>query len=201
MKQFLTSNLLKPSIFALASLFFLANPIHAEDVNLNEKPDTTTVSLAPYSFGLGAGVVSSLNSELKDESPAFMKLSIIQSINFADCWNAGLDLDWMLPGQNWAGELSMDYLLSKGSFQPFFGAGAGIRYFDKTTTDFGNNIGASGTVHVGMLLDIMDELQLRIRVPFHIVANTAGDHGAGLDIGLLFSSPQRTSKVRKLKYP
>ncbi len=201
MKQFLTSNLLKPSIFALASLFFLTHPIHAEDVNLNEKADTTTVSLAPYSIGLGAGVVSALNSELKDESPAFMKMSIIQSITFADRWNMGLDIDWLLPGQNWAGELSLDYLLGKGSFQPFIGAGAGIRYFDKPSADFGNNIGASGTVHVGMLLDIMDELQLRIRVPYHIVANTAGDQGVGLDIGFLFSSPQRTSKVRKLKYP
>jgi hypothetical protein len=186
------------NLYLLAALALLGQNVFAEDVNLSEKPETTTVSLSPYSLGLGAGVISALNPELKDESPAFMKLSIIQSITFADRWNVGLDADWLLPGKNWGGELSLDYLLGSGGFQPFIGAGGGIRYFDKT--DFGHDIGASGTVHVGMLIDVLDELQLRVRVPFHIVANDAGDRGVGLDVGFLFSSPQRTTKVRKLKY-
>ncbi len=184
----------------LGTLAFGAATASAEDLNLNEKPDTVTISLSPYSAGFGGGVVSSLNDELSARSAAFMKLSLIQSINFADHFNMGLDLDWMLPGQNWAAELSLDYLLATGAIKPFVGVGGGFRYWDKYGSDFGNDIGASGTVHAGMLLDVMDELQLRVRVPFHIVANTAGDRGVGLDIGLLFSSPLRNTKVKKLKY-
>jgi hypothetical protein len=184
----------------LVGLALSGKMARAEDVNLSETPETTSVSLSPYSLGLGAGVISALNPELQDEGPAFMKMSLIQSITFADRWSIGLDMDWLLPGQNWGGELSLDYLLASGSFQPFIGAGGGFRYFDKKGSDFGHDIGASGTVHFGMLVDVLDELQLRIRVPFHIVANDAGDRGVGVDVGFLFSSPQRTTKVRKLKY-
>ncbi len=192
---------MKKSILCLiATLALSGQALHAENVNLAETPETTSVSLSPYSFGFGGGVITALNPELKKESPAFLKMSIIQSITFAERWNMGLDIDWLVPGQNWGGEMSIDYLMGAGSFQPFVGAGGGFRYFDKTGTDFGHDIGASGTVHVGMLLDILDELQLRIRVPFHIVANDAGDRGIGLDVGILFSSPLRKTSVRKLKY-
>jgi hypothetical protein len=195
---------MKTRLLTLAAAFVLAGgavkSVKAEELNLNEKPDTVQVSLAPYSLGLGAGVISALNDELMDESPAFLKLSLIQSIQFAERWNMGLDLDWMLPGQNWGGELTLDYLLATGNFKPFIGAGGGFGYFDKSGSDFGHDIGASGTVHIGMILDVMDELQLRIRVPFTVVANDAGDRGVGVDVGFLFSSPLRNTKVRKLKY-
>ncbi len=187
-------------LFMTAALILSVRTARAEDVNINEKPETTMVSLMPYSLGVGAGVFSALNTELQDESPAFLKLSIIQSINFADRFNLGLDADWLAPGNNWGGELSLDYLLATGTFKPFFGAGGGIRYFDKANSNFGHDLGVSGTVHVGMIFDVMDELQLRIRVPFTLVANDAGDRGVGLDVGILFSSPQRTSRVKKLKY-
>ena len=192
---------MKTSMLTLAAFLAFAGPkAMAEELNLNEKPDTVAASLSPYSFGLGGGVISSLNDELSDESPSFLKLSVTQSIQFQEHWVAGLDLDWMLPGQNWGGDLTLDYLLATGSFKPFIGAGGGFRYFDKQGSSFGNDIGASGTVHAGMLLDVLDELQLRIRVPFHVVANTAGDRGVGVDVAFLFSSPLRNTKVKKLKY-
>jgi hypothetical protein len=172
----------------------------AEDLNLNEKPDTVkTASLSPYSLGLGAGVVSAINDELSDRSAAFLKLSIIQSLQFTDHMAAGLDLDWLAPGQNWGGELTVDYLMATGAIKPFVGVGGGIRYFDKAGP-FGDNLGAAGSVHAGLMLDVMDELQLRIRVPYHVVANKAGDQGVGIDVGFLFSSPLRTTHVKKLKY-
>jgi hypothetical protein len=184
----------------IVTMALMGQVAQAEDVDLSEKPETTSVSLAPYSLGLGAGVITALNPELEKVSPAFMKMSIIQSITFQDRWNMGLDIDWLIPGQNWGGELTVDYLMAQGAFQPFIGAGGGFRYFDKKGTSFGQDIGASGTVHVGMLLDVLDELQLRIRVPFHLVGNEAGDRGIGLDVGFLFSNHHRTTKVRKLKY-
>ncbi len=192
---------MKNHILTLAtSIVLLGQSARAEDVNLSEKADTTTVSLSPYSLGFGTGVFSPINQELRDRSPAFLKLTIMQSISFADRWTAGLDMDWLLPGQNWGGELCLDYLMGAGAFQPFIGAGGGIRYFDKRGSDFGRDLGTSGTVHVGLLLDVMDEMQLRIRAPFTVVANDVGDRGFSIDVGVFFSSPQRTTKVRKLKY-
>ena len=192
---------MKTSMLTLAAFLAFAGPkAMAEELNLNEKPDTVVAFISPYSFGLGGGVISPLNDELSDENPTFLKLSVVQSIQFQEHWVAGLDLDWMLPGQNWGGDLTLDYLLATGSFKPFIGAGGGFRFFDKEGSSFGNDIGASGTVHAGMLLDVLDELQLRIRVPFHVVANTAGDRGVGVDVAFLFSSPLRNTKVKKLKY-
>lgn len=184
----------------LGAAAFAPRGAAAEDLNLSNKPDTIEASLSPYSLGLGAGVITALNDELSERSAAFMKLSIIQSIRFGEHLSMGLDLDWMLPGQSWGGELSLDYLMATGPIQPFVGIGGGFRYFDKYGSAFGDDLGASGTVHAGMLLDVMDELQLRVRVPFHVVGNTAGDQGVGVDVGFLFSSPLRTTKVRKLRY-
>ena len=186
------------ALAALLGAAAAATSARAEDLNLNEKPDTVQASLAPYSLGLGAGVVSAVNDELSARSAAFLKLSVIQSVQFTDHVAAGLDLDWLLPGQNWGGDLTLDYLILTGAIKPFVGIGGGIRYFDKPA--FGDGIGASGTVHAGLILDVMDEMQLRIRVPFHVVANKDMDQGVGLDVGFLFSSPLRTTKVKKLKY-
>ncbi len=182
-----------------AMLGAAAGSARAEDLNLNEKADTVQASLSPYSLGLGAGVISAVNEELSDRSAAFLKLSVIQSLQFTDHLAAGLDVDWMLPGQTWGGELTFDYLMATGAIKPFVGIGAGFRYVDKAG-DFGDNVGAAGSVHAGLLLDVMDELQLRIRVPYHVVANKTMVQGVGLDVGFLFSSPLRTTKVKKLKY-
>ncbi|HKP94703.1 MAG TPA: hypothetical protein VJ385_03000 [Fibrobacteria bacterium] len=193
---------MKMRLLTLAAMMALAGrPVKAEDLNLNEKPDTVQAPLSIYSFGLGAGVVSSINHELRDESPAFLKLSVLQSFIFADHWNIGLDMDWMLPGQNWGGDLSLDFLpLATGGIKPFVGAGGGFRYFDKHGSDFGHDVGASATVHAGVILDVLEELQMRIRVPYHVVANDAEDRSVGLDVGFLFSSPHRKTKVKKLIY-
>ncbi|MDB5106650.1 MAG: hypothetical protein JWP91_4339 [Fibrobacteres bacterium] len=185
---------------ALAVMALTGRTVMAEELNLNETADTVKASLSPLSFGIQGGVITPLNDELSDRSAAFMKLSLVTSINFQEHWVAGMDLDWLLPGQNYGLDLTVDYLLATGAFKPFIGAGGGFRYFDKRGSDFGNDIGAAGTVHAGMLLDVLDELQLRIRVPFHVVANTAGDRGVGIDAALLFSSPHRNTKVRKLRY-
>lgn len=185
---------------ALAALLgAAATSARAEDLNLNEKPDTVQASLSPYSLGLGAGVISAVNDELSARSEAFLKLSVIQSLQFTDHMAAGLDADWWLPGRTWGGELTLDYLIATGTIKPFVGVGGGIRYVDKAGP-FGDNLGAAGSVHAGLLLDVLDELQLRIRVPYHVVANKAGDQGVGIDVGFLFSSPLRTTKVKKLKY-
>src|SRR3954469_3790753 len=80
------------ALAALLGVAAAAPSARAEDLNLNEKPDTVQASLAPYSLGLGAGAISALNNELSDRSAAFLKLSVIQSLQFTDHMAAGLDL-------------------------------------------------------------------------------------------------------------
>ena len=187
-------------VLTLAAVLLASYVAKAEDLNLKEKPDTVQATLSPLSFGFGLGAISALNTELSDRSPAFLKISLSPTFEVNDHFIAGLDLDWMLPGQNFGAEMSLDYLPVTGAFRPFIGVGGGMRYFDKLGSDFGHDFGPSGTAHVGMLLDIMDELQLRLRVPFYVVGNTAGDRAVGFDASLLFSSPLRTTHVKKLKY-
>jgi len=171
----------------------------AENLNLNETPETTSVALSPYSLGGGLGVLGAVTPELSDESNAFLKITIAQTVRFQDHWDVGMDLDWWLPGNNLGGTINLDYVFNKGPFRPFIGAGVGMQnigYYAK----FGQGFGGQGTAHAGIYFDIMDELQLRVRVPYHFVANANMDQAAGLDIALLFSSPHRNTKVKKLKY-
>jgi hypothetical protein len=94
----------------------------------------------------------------------------------------------------------VSYLIGNAAFRPFLGAGAGFHYFDKAGQDFGDGLGPSAVAHVGLMLDVLDELQMRLRVPFPFVANKDQDRAVGLDVAVLFGSPLRTKKVRKLVY-
>lgn len=190
----------KHLVTLLAAFSLACAQARAEDLNLNERPDTVGAALSSYSFGLGAGTLASLSDALKDESEMFMKVSVIQSIAFTEMMIAGLDLDWNFPGTNWAGMLNLDFALGRGAFRPFVGAGAGMSYFNKRGEDFGEGLGPAGKLQAGFLLDVMDELQLRVRVPFTITANHEGDRTVGLDVGLLFGSPLRKTRVKKLIY-
>jgi hypothetical protein len=186
-------------ITLLACAALAGTRAEAEDVDTTRRADTVGMTLSPYSFGLGAGTFSPLNPELRDESDMFLKLTFTQTVSL-DNWNVGLDVNWLLPGQNWGGDIFVDYLLDDRAIKPFVGAGAGFHAFDKRGDDFGQGLGPSATVHAGLLLDVLEELQLRVRVPFHLVANRAGDRGLGLDIAILFSSHLRKTRVRKLIY-
>jgi hypothetical protein len=188
-------------IFLLLGLAVAAGPrVSAEDLDLSPsgKPDMQTVSLSPYSLGMGGGAIAALNDELMDISEQFLKVSVIQSIVFQRHWSLGMDANWYLPGKNMGMNMNLDYLFGTGAFRPFIGAGGGIQYFDRAT--LGEGLGPSTGVHAGLLIDILDELQLRIRVPFQIVSNEDRDMTVGLDGGFLFSSHLRKKKVRKLNY-
>lgn len=177
----------------------LATSPRAEDVDTSKHPDTTRIILKPYSIGLGVGAFSAINSELAQESETFLKLSLVQSVQFGRHMAMGVDIDWFGPGENWGGEMIVNYLMGSMRFRPFIGAGAGIRFFD-TGEDFGQGLGPSGVVHAGIMTEVMDELQLRIRVPYHFVANKNQDRLVGLDMAFLFGSPLRKNRVKKLTY-
>jgi hypothetical protein len=183
----------------LAGLLLTTTLAQAEDLNLNNTPETTYVALSPYSFGVGVGAMTAINPELRDESAAHIRLSFAQSIRFQENLDLGLDVDWWGPGGNWGGTLFLDYVFGKGALQPLIGLGAGIHnwdYYDK----FGEGFGTAFTAHAGIMMDVTDELQLRVRVPYHLTFNANQDMSAGLDIALLISSPHRKTNVKKLKY-
>jgi hypothetical protein len=96
--------------------------------------------------------------------------------------------------------MSVSYLFGNAAFRPFVGAGAGLRSLDYKGEKFGDGLGVEGLVHAGLYLDVLDNLQLRVRVPYRVIANSHKDQAAGLDISLLFSSGMRKTKVRKLTY-
>jgi len=117
----------------------------AENLNLNTAPETTVVGISPYSLGLGVGALMPANEELANRDPAFLKLSLVQTLRFQDHFDLGMDLDWWLPGINPGGTLNLDFLFGRGAFRPFVGAGVGFGYVDHPTYKFGDNFGIQGT--------------------------------------------------------
>ena len=51
---------------------------------------------------------------------------------------------------------------------------------------------------IGFELDISEKVQMRFKIPYHVVANQSRDQAVGLDMGLLFSKGYK--KVKKLEY-
>lgn len=184
------------------TLMLAATPalIHAEDVNLNTRPETTTVALSRYALGPGIGVVGAVSGDMNEISDQFLSLSLSQSIRFRENWDLAIDAEWWAPGSNFGGTMAVSYLFGNAAFRPFVGAGAGLRSLDYDGEPFGEGLGVEGLVHAGLYLDVLDNMQLRVRVPYRFIANSHRDQAAGLDVALLFSSSMRKTKVRKLSY-
>jgi len=180
--------------FLLALIIIVSGSLAAD----SSEKGVPTSPLVVYSGGIGAGSIFSLNDELSDESEQFLKLSFINSIHLQNNISMFLDLDWFIPGDNYGADLGFDFFLSQSAFRPLIGLGVGAHSFDKKGSDFGQTIGMSGTAHLGFLLDLTENMQIRVRVPYHFVANSTRDHAVGLDIGFLFSDKFR--KVKKLNY-
>ncbi|HEX2613112.1 MAG TPA: hypothetical protein VHO02_05940 [Fibrobacteria bacterium] len=182
------------------ALFAAIGTAHAEDVNLTSRPETTTVALSRYAIGPGIGALGGVSGDMSTISPQFLSLSLAQSIRFRENWDMGLDVDYWAPRNNWGGDMSVSYLFGDAAFRPFVGLGAGLRSLDYKNEPFGDGLGVEGLVQAGVYLDVLDNLQLRVRVPYRVIANTHADQAAGLDVSLLFSSGMRKTKVRKLTY-
>lgn len=184
------------------ALMLAATPalVQAEDVNLNNRPETTSVALSQFALGPGIGVLGAVAGDMGDISEQFLSLSLANSIRFRQNWDLGIDIDWWAPGNNWGGTMAVSYLIGNAAFRPFIGAGAGLRSLDYEGEKFGKGLGVEGLVQAGLYLDVLDNLQLRVRVPYRVIANSHKDQAAGLDVALLFSSPLRKTNVRKLTY-
>ncbi|NLP01964.1 MAG: acyloxyacyl hydrolase [Fibrobacter sp.] len=181
-------------VIASAVLMICAGLLFADDPSEKGVP---TSPLTIYSGGISAGAMIPLNNDLQDYSRSFMKLSFINQIYYREHIGIFLDVDWFAPRKNFGADLGFDFFLTSSDFRPFLGLGIGAHYFDKTD-EFGDNFGPSATIHLGFVLDVTESLQIRIRVPYHIVANETRDHAAGAEIGFLFSD--RFRKVKKLNY-
>ncbi len=196
--RFPSASIFVASLFAALAL--VPAGAHAEDVNLNNYPETTTVALSRYSVGPGIGVVAAIDGDMTDISEQFLSLSLSQSIRFRENWDLGIDAEWWAPGANFGGAMTVSYLFGSAAFRPFVGVGAGLHSLDYEDEKFGKGLGLQGLVHAGLYLDVLDNLQMRVRVPYRFIANSHRDQAAGLDVALLFSPAMRTTKVRKLTY-
>jgi hypothetical protein len=139
----------------LASVLILALAaapalVRAEDVNLNSRPETTTVALSRYSAGPGIGVLGAVSGDMTQISEQFLSLSLSQSIRFRENWDLGIDADWWVPGNNFGGTMAVSYLFGNAAFRPFVGAGAGLRSLDYEGEPFGKGLGVEGLVHAGL---------------------------------------------------
>jgi hypothetical protein len=164
----------------------------------NSEKGVPTSPLAIWSWGVGAGAVKAGNEELSAMSDNFLKLSIINTVYISDHINLFCDANWFGPGRSFGADLGADLMLSSAGLRPFVGLGMGALYFDKTPENFGDNFGPSITGHLGFVLEVTQSLQMQARIPVHVVANKTRDMTAGVEIGLLFSSPFR--HVKKLNY-
>lgn len=172
-------------------------------VQIGMAADTTeqgvrTVPLKIYSGGIGTGVMLPLNPEFEDYSRRFLKVSFINTWQFREYSALFLDVNWLALGKNFSLETGFDFLLSSSDFRPFFGFGIGGHYFEERGNGFDQNFGPSATAHLGFMLDITDEVQVRLRVPYHVILNDTRDSGVGFDFGVMFTDKLR--KVRKLDY-
>jgi hypothetical protein len=150
-----------------------------------------------YSGGLGLGAAMSINEELKDESEQFVTLSFINSVCLRDHISLFFDLNWFAPGLNFASNVGFDFFMTRSGFRPFVGLGVGVQHFDKGGP-VGKDVGPSGTLHAGFLVDVTDRAQVRFRVPYYAVANHSRDHAAGFEVGVLFFG--RFRNVKKLNF-
>lgn len=187
---------MKKRLISLAALLSMA----AAWANDPSEKNVPTSPLTIYSGGFGVGAFRSMSDELKENHKQFLKVSFVNTVFFKERIGVFIDADWLLPGPNLGADIGFDFQPATGDFRPFIGAGIGAHYFDKDKPHdkFGDNIGPSATVHVGVTIDLSKSVQMRVRAPYHVVANDTKDQVAGIDIGFLFSNRYR--HVRKLDY-
>lgn len=182
-------------VAVVAALLGLVQAALAEDPTEKEIP-TSPVTI--YSGGFGVGGFRALNKELKKEQLNFLKLSFENTVYFKENIGVFFDADWFAPGNNFGADIGFDFQPLTGDFRPFLGLGVGAHYFEKAGGEFGNNFGPSGTIHVGFTVDLSDQVQMRMRVPYYMVGNEVTDHTVGMEVGFLFSGKFR--HIKKLNY-
>ncbi len=181
----------------VASLLLMAV---VAQVALAGDPSEQGVKTSPlkiYAGGIGAGAMLPLNEEFETYKTRFLKLSFINTWQFQEYTALFLDMNWYAPDNDFGLDAGFDFLLSSSSFRPFFGFGIGGHYFEKTD-DFNKNFAPSASAHVGFMVDITESVQVRLRIPYVVMLNESRDHGAGFDMGVMFTDKLR--KVRKLNY-
>lgn len=151
-----------------------------------------------YSGGITIGAFKSLSEELDDESSQYVKVSFNNLIYFRKQLHLFFDIDWFGLGNNYGGDFGFTYFFTNTDFRPYGGFGVGAHYFHRKGEDFGDNFGPSAKLQFGFLFDVAETFQIKMQVPYHIVANEYIDQGIGVEVGFMFSGRNRS--VKKLNY-
>ncbi len=188
-KKINSSKVAGAMLLSLGMILLLAPTIRAQTID--------TIPLSRASFGIGLSGHSAISDDLKLESDAFFGLSVLNSIYLNDHVNLSLEAEWLMPGSNFGAAMGSDVFFNSSGFRPFLGASVGFFHFDKTN-DFGENFGPMLKGRIGFVLDALDEMQIRLSLPYRIVFNQGQDQSAGVEIGLLFSGPHRNTKIKRI---
>jgi hypothetical protein len=192
-------NLKEKDIYLIHQDSMTINPLTIARVKgsnpvVEKSMEYTTSPLSTYSWGFGAGAISGLSAELKNEND-FLKLEFNNTIYIQNSFQLFFDFHWILLGRNFGGDIGFDYLFHQGRLHPFAGLGVGFAAYDKQERSFEEELGPSAVAHGGLLVDLSSRIQLQVRVPYSIVLNKSLDQSVGFEVGLLFSGPFKNVKV------
>lgn len=169
--------------------------ILAED---SSEKDVPTSPLSISSWGFSVGGMRALSKELKgDISKNVLHLSLAGSFAIRDYVSLFIDATLIKPKTSYGGIIGADLFFSDTDFRPFVGAGIG-GYVMEHSGEFRDDFGPAITAHLGITVDLTENVTLRIRAPYHYVMNEYSDQTAGLDVAFLFSSKYK--HVKKLDY-
>ena len=181
----------KINLFITLSLlaFFSASP------SFSQKTDT--VPLTFFSAGAGLTGHKALSSELDSAQSTLLGISLISSVWLSEQANLSLEAGWLVPGSGWTAAMGVDWKPLSQGFSPLIGFQAGLAHLE-VGSKFSDNFGPMAGARAGFILDAMDVMQIRVTLPYRVVFNERMDQTLGLELGLLFSSPHRNTRIKRI---
>jgi hypothetical protein len=158
------------------------------------KPADTpaTRPLSMYTGGIGIGAIGTVGKVLEIPKVSIMlKSANILYVN--DRCNVFIDVMYLTGGLNGGVILGTDVLTGPGTRRLYAGFGAGVFYFEKSSTD---PLIPALAAHGGFLADLSGRMQMAIQVPYTVFIDRAVvSHCLGLEVKLLFAGKYRNIKV------
>jgi hypothetical protein len=181
---------MRKALVSLAAVCLLSGAVFAGGVD-----GVSTSPLRIWGTGFGGGGFFPLS----DSGKTLGKVIWMNSFDFTENVALFADINWYLSDTslvNLGIELGLDYVfLADTRVSPFLGAGGEAGYFDK-----GLGMAGGGFVRAGVALKLTNTVDVKVRVPFHVMVggDSKKDFGVGIEVGAMFYS--RLRGVRQLNY-
>lgn len=146
-----------------------------------------TKTISPYAGGIAIGPFMAMSEPFADQSKASLKISFANELILSEWAGIFIDYNYFVPDRHHGLDMGADVFLLPGPVKPLVGFGVGAHYINKDGQKFADSFGPSATAHIGVSMDINPNLQMRMRIPYHVIGNKDYDQGLGVDISFLFS--------------